>query len=755
MPKHPTVVVLTPGLGGDYFGDVLAGLSREIVAADGRLIVVETLQEHVRRTEVSMDVPFTLPLALDLANGFISLTNAVDAEYLKGLDATGFPVVVLSGSQETPDSATTVRPDNEAGTVAAVEHLIGHGHSRIGFLGNLAQRDILDRLDAYRDTLRAHGLTPDPDLVFDAPENGEPGGVVAAHRVLAGDERPTALMVATDRNAIGLVRTLADNGLSVPRDVAVAAFDNIAAGALGSPALTSVEASADEVGALAGRRVLERMRGAAVPLATPHESRLVVRESCGCRVGAEYEQGEVPASDPEVSRQRLLDMLEALLLRDLRTGDEAADRASRDTVVAIVARVASMLARGESVTPVQIQELVESLRSLSCRPGALSGFADALTSHWSAAGSADAAVASATAARIAAAVWKVQAGASLHRAEATDRAIAEQYTVDAGLLDTEGADPRDLTWLAGTHVNAGVLALWDGGPESGRLTVVGEHCTDGGPTLVGTTLRTEAFPPAQLVERATGINREMCVVVPVHTREREWGVLALVAPFETTSARETYRHWAALLCAALESQRREDEVRRSALFDALTGLPNRRLFVRQLDQALARRKRDGTPFAVLFMDLDGFKLINDSLGHQMGDKVLMAVGAAIDAQVRAVDTAARFGGDEFVILLADTDGTHALGAASRIQAALESVREIDGREVVTRASIGVASSAVDYVTAEDVLRDAEFAMYRAKAAEPGSVAFFDESMRERAVEWASLATDVLTRATAHELKSHR
>lgn len=754
MPKHRTVVVLTPGLGGDYFGDVLAGLSREIVAADGRLVVVETLQDHVRREDEMPTVRFSLPLAWDRADGVISLTNAVDTAYLEQLSATGVPVVVLSGSEESPDTAPTVRPDNAAGTIAAVEHLIDHGHSRIGFVGNLGQRDVLDRLGAYRDTLIAHGLTPEPDLVFDSPENGEPGGVVAANRVLACDERPTALMVATDRNAIGLVRTLADNGLSVPRDVAVAAFDNIAAGALGSPPLTSVEAYTDEVGALAGRHVMERVRGEATALPMSHASRLVVRESCGCRVGAEFEE-EASAGEADGSPQRLLDMLQVSLLRELRTGNETADRVSRATVVAIVAQVASMLVRGNSVTPLEIQDLVESLRGLSCRPGALGRFADALTSHRSSAGAADAPGESATAARIAAAVWKVQAGASLSQSEATDRAIAEQYSVDAGLLDTEGADPRDLTWLAGTHVNAGVLALWDDGPDSGRLTIVGEHGAHGERTLVGTTLRVEDFPPEPLIDMATGIDREMCVVIPVRTREREWGVLALVAPFETTSARETYRHWAELLCAALESQPRDEEVRRSALFDALTGLPNRRLFVRQLDQALARRKRDGTPFAVLFMDLDGFKLINDSLGHQMGDKVLMAVGAAIDAQVRAVDTAARFGGDEFVILLADTDGTHALGAASRIQAALASVREIDGNEVVTRASIGVASSAVDYVTAEDVLRDADFAMYRAKAAEPGSVAFFDESMRERAVQWASLATDVLTRATAHELKPHR
>src|SRR5690606_25491643 len=123
----------------------------------------------------------------------------------------------------------------------------------------------------------------------------------------------------------------------------------------------------------------------------------------------------------------------------------------------------------------------------------------------------------------------------------------------------------------------------------------------------------------------------------------------------------------------------------------------------------------------LFLDLDGFKLINDSLGHQMGDRVLQAVASAISGALRSIDTPARFGGDEFVVLLADTNADRAKLAAHRIQAALSEVRDFDGHEIVTRASIGIASSAVDYSSAEDVLRDADSAMYSAKMAEPGSV----------------------------------
>ena len=160
------------------------------------------------------------------------------------------------------------------------------------------------------------------------------------------------------------------------------------------------------------------------------------------------------------------------------------------------------------------------------------------------------------------------------------------------------------------------------------------------------------------------------------------------------------------------------------MFDALTGLPNRESFVQNLEHALALWQRSRTPFAVLFLDLDGFKLVNDSLGHQMGDRVLKTVGADIAQHLRSVDTGARFGGDEFVILLSDTDPDGALEAAQRVQGTLGTMRHVDGHEIATQASIGIATSAIEYSSAEDVLHDADTAMYRAKSVGPGSVAFF-------------------------------
>ena len=759
--SHPlTVLVLTPSLGGDFFGEVLAGIAREVVGVEGRLVVVQTLQEFAPREQVGTPSDFATRVAWSEVDGVVSITSAVGEGYLQRLREDGKPVVLLSSTQMDDFQAPVARPDNHLGTIAAVEHLIGHGHTRIGFVGNLAQRDIRDRFAGYRQALEAHGLTVDPALMFAAPDNSATGGAVAARGVLDTPERPTALMVATDRNAIGLMSALTDAGVVTPRDLAIVAFDNIAAGTYSAPALSSVDPRFDEVGALAGRLLLGKMRGEATPYTTvtPESAVLMVRESCGCDVDARRTDDTGHDGASGALTELLRDGLQQVLLRELRTGDEVLDRRSHDAVATTVLDAVLLLELGAKATTAQIRALATSLRRLTSSPDTLRRFTDAMTDYAQRAEISTASTTSDTppvSARVAAALWKVQAGAFLHQTEITDVAIAEQYVVDAGLLETGGSDPRELQWLTGTHVKAGVLALWEDGPSSGRLRIVGAYDPAKAlPDLVDTIMPSEDFPPEPLIATGAVAGREVCLVVPVSSREKDWGLLAVVAEIDPTTARETYRHWAGLLCAALESQHRQEEVRRSALFDGLTGLPNRQLFIQQLEQALARWKRSGTPFTVLFLDLDGFKLINDSLGHQMGDRVLKTVADAISRELRAVDMAARFGGDEFMILLSDTEPGRAMVATRRVQAALAQVRDFDGHEIVTRASIGIASSAVEYTSAEEVLRDADAAMYRAKATEPGTVAFFDAPMHESALRRAALAEEVLRGLQEHQFEVH-
>ena len=177
-----------------------------------------------------------------------------------------------------------------------------------------------------------------------------------------------------------------------------------------------------------------------------------------------------------------------------------------------------------------------------------------------------------------------------------------------------------------------------------------------------------------------------------------------------------------------------------ALHDGLTGLPNRALFLDRLEHALARAARGGSDVAVLFLDLDRFKAINDSLGHAAGDELLCTVASRIASCMRAADTAARLGGDEFAVLLEDVvSRREALRVAERIIEALSEPVVLAEREMTVGTSIGIA---IGRAGAEDLLRQADVAMYRAKAQGKGSYALFEEGMQAEVVERRELESDL-------------
>ena len=159
----------------------------------------------------------------------------------------------------------------------------------------------------------------------------------------------------------------------------------------------------------------------------------------------------------------------------------------------------------------------------------------------------------------------------------------------------------------------------------------------------------------------------------------------------------------------------ENELRQQALHDALTDLPNRVLFMDRLGQALKQTERREKSIAVFFIDLDEFKSVNDNLGHEAGDQLLIGVARRLAEAVRAADTAARLAGDEFTVLLEDLGDTNeAVPVAERILGALRPPFKVKGRQVSIAVSIGIAGASKANVTPEELLNRADEAMYRAK-----------------------------------------
>jgi diguanylate cyclase (GGDEF)-like protein len=201
-----------------------------------------------------------------------------------------------------------------------------------------------------------------------------------------------------------------------------------------------------------------------------------------------------------------------------------------------------------------------------------------------------------------------------------------------------------------------------------------------------------------------------------------------------------------------ERKRMEERLAHAALHDRLTGLPNRTLLLNRLQQVIARTHREeGFKYAVLFLDLDRFKLVNDSLGHQAGDQLLTTTAERLRTCLREVDTIARLGGDEFVILLEDIGGIRtATEIAMRIQNAVSQPIDINGHEVITTSSIGIAMGAYRYHQPDLLLRDADIAMYQAKEEGKSRYVVFDKEMHTQVAMMLQVETDLRKALPANE-----
>jgi diguanylate cyclase (GGDEF)-like protein/PAS domain S-box-containing protein len=223
----------------------------------------------------------------------------------------------------------------------------------------------------------------------------------------------------------------------------------------------------------------------------------------------------------------------------------------------------------------------------------------------------------------------------------------------------------------------------------------------------------------------------------------EFWVDANMVPIRNEQGQVT--HFVSVMREVTERKQVEEQLRRNAFHDSLTGLPNRLLFMERLSQMVSKVKEDSTyQFAVLFLDLDRFKVINDSLGHLVGDQLLVSIARRLEACINPGDTVARLGGDEFTLLLENfQDEAYATQVAEKVQQSLANSFAINGHEIFTSASIGITLSATaNFDRAEDLLRGADIAMYRAKAQGKACHEVFDTDMHTHVVGLMQLENDL-------------
>ncbi len=306
------------------------------------------------------------------------------------------------------------------------------------------------------------------------------------------------------------------------------------------------------------------------------------------------------------------------------------------------------------------------------------------------------------------------------------RAAREAAVADLGRYALQGVSLSDLAEhtldMLVAHLDVTRCELWEPAPFTDELQLWSARGALEGQVGKIVVPNADAIDPDALVVSIPG-PRAPLGAVSVRSRDGQEFTQ------EDALFLESVAH---VLGAAVARWRAEETARHNALHDPLTGLPNRALFLDRLRHILVRRQPDVPHASVMFLDIDNFKLINDSLGHDAGDRLLKAVGARLESSLRPTDTVARFGGDEFVILCEEVgEGRDAMVVAERLQAALLDPFRVDGEDHFLTASIGISIATGRYEDAEALLGDADAAMYGAKERGRGHCELYDDNMRNR------------------------
>jgi diguanylate cyclase (GGDEF)-like protein/PAS domain S-box-containing protein len=318
--------------------------------------------------------------------------------------------------------------------------------------------------------------------------------------------------------------------------------------------------------------------------------------------------------------------------------------------------------------------------------------------------------------------WRAER--QLREAEARYRALVEQIAAVVYVDDVEGPSRERVTRYISPQIEAMLgytAAEW---VADRTLWAARLHPDDQHRTMAEVVRTTESGDPFRVEYRLLARNGRT-----VWVRDE-------AVPVRDTAGRPV--SWHGIVHDVTERKALEAQLAYQAFHDALTGLPNRALFNDRLEHALQTAARHGEPVAVLFLDLDRFKVVNDSLGHEAGDRLLIEAGERFTSCLRAGDTIARLGGDEFAILVEGVSGDEAHLAADRILNELRLPFRLAGQEIYATASIGIALSAPERTTPGELLRAADVALYEAKRSGRATAVPYEPGMTVQAAAWISL-----------------
>lgn len=648
----------------------------------------------------------------------LPLLSAARSQDVQQMIAQGHPVIFVGAGEDGP----SVVPDNAGGIRQAVDHLVAHGHRRIAFIAGEADHagDSGQRLVAYRAALRAHGLPDAPELVAYGFHTFD-GAHLAMERMLASENPFTAVIGSNDENAVGALRALRQAGRRVPEDIAVLGFDDRLEALLQSPPLTTVRYPAYEAGGAAlslALQAIEAPLDKATSVTIP--THLVIRQSCGCVHGASA-GSPLSASRPgQVAGglDQIAAAVERAVIAQLRhlPGEQTAALCR-----ALVDAFQDALETGEAAKFYQAMETALAAAELAkdrshAWQAAISVLADALQ-VWSQevghASAASRAMDMLDQARImvSASVERQYQGLYIDQAEIAERSGVLAARFFASLDETQVLRALE-DGLPGIGIRHGRMAFYEANEDDAVAWSVVHRGTE--PTRV--RFRSREFPPPGLYPPDQPFHLALLPLIASNTVE---GFVA----FDATNLSPCVTIMRQLE-AGLTGARLHAAVHELSLTDDLTGLHNRRYLELVLQNEIERCLRYNRDLAVVMLDIDSFKDYNDSFGHLAGDEALRQVGRAILQVRRGSDVLVRFGGEEFVLILPETQAQGAAVVAEHVRAAVSGLSDLPRP---LRISAGVA--ATRFRTEKEVvslMQRADHALYQAKRAGRDRVCVYND-----------------------------
>lgn len=767
MQRKPTIGLLTPFLGGNYLGEIMNSIQSAALQGGASLIAIRTAGKR-----------FDCPIALDYVDGWIILNNAATDSYIQQLsNQWGKPIIGVAKDLDTLNvHGQTVICDNEGGIMDAVRHLYEHGHRSIGLVGHFMLDDMKHRFDGYLKGLEACGLSYEPEYVIDPEDLSLDGGRRAAEQIAEAGLPFRAAIACTDMMAIGMIKRFEELGLRVPEDIAIIGFDNTIAARYQRPGLSSIDQNIARKGKIAVDQLLRQINdGATSVSASIHkiDCTLIPRGTCGCAM----------PSDPEAARKELLEGYAEDKKRVTQLGVHyefnkfilnynIKQLKSLSWVLAPHFQWCCLgqwnfdAANGENMTLSELYHFQRDEQRLDAGSLPAESFPPlpliesiqredeskmiyiipyrTEESNWSAlaAGTSLADTVERLDDYMSVVHYLDLIGSTLDKQALLDevreqgmqyRQIAEQLEIvsrttndgiwDWDLVTNEVAWNQrfyDLLQLA-EALTLDHFVHWE--DEAYYKKALNDHFNGHIPFSVDVRLRKQSGEYVW-----TAISGEAL-------RDSEGVAIRMVGSVRDIT----------------ERKQSEERMRFLAYHDTLTGLTNRRRFYEEVSSAAAHLDQ---PFALIVLDLDHFKKINDSFGHQMGDKLLQLVADGLKGLVRKGDHIARFGGDEFVVLYRFQQISEIETFANGLSTYLSKLMFDEGVNLTISASAGVSLFPRDGADTDSLFKKADIAMYKVKQNGKNHFEIFSEQMIEQRMWRLNLESELKQAVLGNEFVLH-